>query len=172
MNEPTARSAPRSAAGSPPVRIQILHVPDCPLLEGARSLVSRCVAQSAADVIVEEIEGPYLSPTLLVNGTDTTGRPIVATPSCRLDLPTEEQILAALAQEHASTPTLHHKDGPEDQCAWTPELPAFLRHDRARARAAPHSEQAGRASPAVQAPLPSDIQWQPKPKRMTERAAR
>lgn len=117
MNEPTARSAPRSAAGSPPVRIQILHVPDCPLLEGARSLVSRCVAQSAADVIVEEIEGPYPSPTLLVNGTDTTGRPIVATPSCRLDLPTEEQILAALAQEHASTPTLHHKDGPGDQWA-------------------------------------------------------
>lgn len=116
MNAPTARSAPEGAGDSPLVRIQILHVPDCPLLGRARALVARCVAESAARVIVEEIEGPYPSPTLLVAGKDATGRGIDDAPSCRLDLPTDEQVLAALAQAHVSTPTLHHGDGPAQQC--------------------------------------------------------
>ncbi|MDA8069181.1 hypothetical protein [Conexibacter sp. DBS9H8] len=46
---------------------------------------------------IEEVEGPYPSPTLLVGGIDVTGRTPAAGPSCRLDLPTEEQIVAALA---------------------------------------------------------------------------
>lgn len=117
MSDPMTRSATRGADDSRPIRIQILHVPDCPLVEGLRALVSRCVAQSAAGVTVEEIEGPYPSPTLLLNGKDVTGLQIVEAASCRFDLPTEEQILAALAQAHASTPTLHLGDRTEEQCA-------------------------------------------------------
>jgi hypothetical protein len=44
---------------------------------------------------VQELEGAFASPTLLVDGVDVTGRPAVSEPSCRLDLPTREQILAA-----------------------------------------------------------------------------
>ncbi|MGH8987681.1 MAG: alkylmercury lyase [Acidimicrobiales bacterium] len=120
MSAPMACSATQGAGDSTqpptlPVRIQILHVPDCPLVDGLRALVARCVAQSAASVIVEEIEGPYMSPTshmshmsptLLVNGQDVTGLQIVDAPSCRLVLPTGEQILAALAEAHASAPLL------------------------------------------------------------------
>lgn len=100
MSASMARVAIRGAAESPPIRIQILHVRDCLLVEGLPPLVARCVAQSAIRVTVEEIEGPHPSPTLLVNGQDATGRPIADAPSCRLDLPTEEQVLAALAEAH------------------------------------------------------------------------
>jgi hypothetical protein len=45
---------------------------------------------------VEELEGDYSSPTVLVNGVDVTGRPIGLEPLCRLDLPTEKQLREAL----------------------------------------------------------------------------
>ncbi|MGH8997118.1 MAG: hypothetical protein ACRDYB_14000 [Acidimicrobiales bacterium] len=45
---------------------------------------------------MKDLEGPYPSPTLLVDGVDATGRPTTAGPSCRLDLPTEEEILTSL----------------------------------------------------------------------------
>jgi hypothetical protein len=45
---------------------------------------------------VEEIEGPYPSPTLLINGADVSGRRAEVAPSCRLDVPGAGQILAAL----------------------------------------------------------------------------
>jgi hypothetical protein len=50
------------------------------------------------DIVVEELAGDYDSPTLLVNGVDVTGHPRAPEGhmSCRLDLPSEEQILAAL----------------------------------------------------------------------------
>lgn len=61
-------------------------------------MVENCLVQIHLNVAVEEIIGNYNSPSLLVDGFDVTGRP--AAPegqmSCRLDLPNEEQILAAL----------------------------------------------------------------------------
>lgn len=61
-------------------------------------MVENCLAQTHLNTVVEEVVGNYNSPTLLVNGFDVTGRP--AAPegqmSCRLDLPNEEQVLAAL----------------------------------------------------------------------------
>lgn len=78
------------------VHAQLLHVPDCPLIGRLRSRLDRCIAMSGLDVEVEEIEGLYPSPTLLVDGTDITGRALDLVSSCRLDLPSEQQILAAL----------------------------------------------------------------------------
>jgi hypothetical protein len=51
-----------------------------------------------ADIAVEELVGDYHSPTLLVNGFDVTGEPPAAEgqAACRLDLPNEEQVLAAI----------------------------------------------------------------------------
>lgn len=87
--------APRGAA-----RIQILRLPDCPLAGDLRSRVEWCVARTGMSATVEEVEGPYPSPTLLIDGADVTGRRPGAGPSCRLDVPGEGQILAAL-QPHA-----------------------------------------------------------------------
>jgi hypothetical protein len=80
-------------------RIQILRLPDCPLAGRLRSLVEWCVARSGVNATLEEVEGPYSSPTLLINGADVTGRRAGGAPSCRLDVPGEGQILAAL-QRH------------------------------------------------------------------------
>jgi hypothetical protein len=77
-------------------RIEILHVPDCPLVERVRETVRRVLAQSEIRAEIEELEGDYPSPTLLINGRDVTGRPLGECSFCRLDLPSDEQALAAL----------------------------------------------------------------------------
>jgi len=63
---------------------------------GSMSLLRRL------NVAVEEVEGSYSSPTLLINGADVTGHPAVVGPSCRLDVPTEEEILIALTRAQAN----------------------------------------------------------------------
>lgn len=80
----------------PPIQIRLLHVSDCPLVERVRATLRDSLSTTSQRVTVEEVEGPYPSPTLLIGGIDVTGRTPAAGPSCRLDLPTEEQILAAL----------------------------------------------------------------------------
>ncbi len=88
------------------IRIEMLFVLDCPLVGDLRRLLDRCLSRNGLSAAVEEIEGPYPSPTLLINGVDAAGRPTALGPSCRLDLPTEQQIRAALAQaERGCWPT-------------------------------------------------------------------
>ena len=50
---------------------------------------------------VEEIVGEFASPTVLVNGHDVTGHIPAAHGSCRLDVPTEDQVIAALMRHDA-----------------------------------------------------------------------
>lgn len=80
----------------PEIRVQILHVRDCALLERVLRRLRTSIARSGLDVSVETIEGTYPSPTVLINGAEVTGQPIGSEPCCRLDLPSEEQIVAAL----------------------------------------------------------------------------
>jgi hypothetical protein len=84
------------------VSIQILHVPDCPLVVRVRETVRQALARSNLHAEVVELVGAYPSPTLLIDGHDVTGRPPPADQqacaACRLDLPTEQQVLAALAR--------------------------------------------------------------------------
>ncbi|MGH7920071.1 MAG: organomercurial lyase [Candidatus Dormibacteraceae bacterium] len=77
-------------------RIQILRVPDCPSIDQVRTTLQKVLAQLNVPAQVEELVGDYPSPTLLVNGRDVTGRPLGGTSACRLDLPTEAQVIAAL----------------------------------------------------------------------------
>jgi hypothetical protein len=80
-----------------PVRIQIQHVPDCARLGQARAIVDRALSETGVVATVEEIVGEYASPTILVNEVDVTGRTAgEVSASCRLDLPTEAQMHAAL----------------------------------------------------------------------------
>lgn len=88
-----------SRSGSPPsgdVRIQILKVPDCPLVAELRGRVHDALTRCGLRAGVEEVEGLFLSPTLLVNEVDVTGWSAPSGAACRLDLPTEGQIVAAL----------------------------------------------------------------------------
>lgn len=80
------------------LRIQLLSVPDCPLVESARSALKNGLAQTHVDAIVEELVGDYSSPSILIDGFDVTGRRRAQgnQPSCRLDVPTQDQILVAL----------------------------------------------------------------------------
>jgi hypothetical protein len=89
----------------PVIHVQLLHVPSCPLAELVRATLSSSLSKTTAQVTIEDIEGPYPSPTLLVDGIDVTGRTPPPGPSCRLDLPTEDDVLAAFAvclEERAS----------------------------------------------------------------------
>lgn len=56
------------------LRIQLLYVPDCPLVESARSTLKNCLAQTHVNTIMEEFVGDYSSPTILIEGFDVTGR--------------------------------------------------------------------------------------------------
>ena len=80
----------------PEIRIQILHVADCPLVVGVRKNLQECLDQYGADALIEEVEGPYPSPTLLVGGRDVTEHPPGVGPACRLDLPSRHQISRAI----------------------------------------------------------------------------
>jgi hypothetical protein len=79
------------------VQIELLHVPECPLVDNVRITLRVALADAGIDVRVEEIEGDFASPTLLIDGVDVTGAEMSGAPACRLDLPTREQILAAIA---------------------------------------------------------------------------
>ena len=92
---PASRVSSGSSSPAPP-RVQILHLPNCPLVEHLRALVRHALAHCDLHAAIEEIEGAYPSPTLLINGTDVTGRVPRAGLACRLDLPSEEQIVTAL----------------------------------------------------------------------------
>ncbi|MGH3375880.1 MAG: hypothetical protein ACRDP6_14175 [Actinoallomurus sp.] len=79
------------------VQLQVLHVPDCPLLPRMREMLRECLAHVSTVVVVDEVVGDYPSPTVVVDGLDVvTGQAPRAETTCRLDLPTVGQILTAL----------------------------------------------------------------------------
>lgn len=80
-----------------PLRVQLLSIPDCPLVEQVRAALDRALAFTAGTAAVEELVGAYPSPTVLIDGRDVvTGAPPILGARCRLDLPTTPQIVAAL----------------------------------------------------------------------------
>ncbi len=84
----------------PTGRIQILHVPDCPLVDDVVQMVRECQDDSGDSGAPELRVGAYPSPTVVINGLDvTTGESVAGEARCRLDLPTREQILNALARD-------------------------------------------------------------------------
>jgi hypothetical protein len=81
----------------PPVRVQLLHVADCPLVSRLRDTLDDCLQHVRFAVRVEDLEGAYPSPTLLIDGIDVaTGNPPRREICCRFDLPSSAQIATAL----------------------------------------------------------------------------
>jgi hypothetical protein len=80
----------------PEIPIQILHVADCPLVGRVRQDVQECLERDGMDALIDEVEGQYRSPTLLVGDQDVTEQPPGIDPACRLDLPSRDQISRAI----------------------------------------------------------------------------
>ena len=79
------------------VELQLLSVDGCPNAGRVRELVQKALSEAGVQARLAEPVGDYPSPTLLVDGIDVvTGRPLGSNPACRLDLPTEAQILSSL----------------------------------------------------------------------------
>ena len=78
--------------------VEVLYFAGCPHAAEAVALVERCLARLGirAELVVREAEVP--SPSVLVNGVDVMGAPDAAAAVCRLDRPTEERVLGALAE--------------------------------------------------------------------------
>lgn len=106
----TTSDTPSHGRPASTIQIQILHVPGCPHVEPVRRVLQDILARSGLSTAIEETEGPYPSPTLLINGIDVTGRAVDIEgsahleASCRLDPPTEAQILAALTRLQTCAP--------------------------------------------------------------------
>jgi hypothetical protein len=87
-----------------PVVVQILHAPECPLPPAAREAVDRAAASIRARVHIDEVEGAFPSPSVVVGGTDVSGRSPSGGACCRFDLPTDEQLRRAMQRAVSAQP--------------------------------------------------------------------
>ena len=76
--------------------VEVLYFTGCPNAASTLELVRRCLARLALQIDVVEHDGNHASPTVRVNGIDVMGAPSTWELSCRLDIPTEEKVSAAL----------------------------------------------------------------------------
>lgn len=83
-------------------RIQLLYFAGCPHADAARALLKACLARLDLAWPIEEKNGDYPSPTILIDGVDVMGKPPAAGRMCRLDAPTEARLMAALTKSRDS----------------------------------------------------------------------
>jgi hypothetical protein len=100
-------NAPHAVQGEPPgeLRVSILHVPDCPSVSRVRAALEVALECVGAAAVIEEIEGAYPSPTVLIDGVEIDGYPLAPDPACRIDLPAAEEIAAAILSTGARRTT-------------------------------------------------------------------
>jgi 8-oxo-dGTP pyrophosphatase MutT (NUDIX family) len=77
-------------------RIELRYFAGCPNVEPVRRLIRECLEQLGLDVPIDEHDGDFPSPTVLVDGVDVMGAPAAPERSCRLDVPTRAQLMDAL----------------------------------------------------------------------------
>jgi len=78
------------------VTVEVLYFTGCPHAAAAVALVRSCVARLGLAIDVVERDGAHPSPSVRIDGRDVMGEPPTAGPTCRLDVPSEDRILAAL----------------------------------------------------------------------------
>lgn len=86
------------------MKIELLHFTGCPNVDRARSALARAMETLGGSFEVEERDGDFPSPTILVDGVDVMGAPLVTGRACRLDVPTEDRVLAALRRALGAPP--------------------------------------------------------------------
>lgn len=78
-------------------QVELRWVSHCPNVERVRRELLAVLAELDLTLDVEERVGAYPSPTVLIDGLDVvTHETPQPGPSCRLDLPTHDQLVAAL----------------------------------------------------------------------------
>ena len=105
------RSGIRQASAVAELRISILHVPDCPLVGKLRARLESALKDASSAALIEEIEGPYSSPTLLIDGRALPGFPLEAHAACRIELPTQQEIVSAVRAANTGN-QLSEKEAP------------------------------------------------------------
>ena len=100
--------------------MDLLLAPDCSNAVAAQAVLIRCLTRLGLPIGVRERVGAHLSPTILVDGVDVMTGTVGAPPrqACRLDVPTESEILAALrarcsgwvSKSSAGCPTMDASD--------------------------------------------------------------
>lgn len=86
------------------MKIELLFFRGCPNAEAARALLYKCIAAVGACCPVEEREGDYASPSILIDGEDVMGLPLTRVRCCRLDVPTEARLMERLrTQAHGGS---------------------------------------------------------------------
>ncbi len=80
------------------MKVELRYVPNCPHTDEARHLLRTCMDELGLAVCIEEREEPYSSPSILVDGVDVMGEPASKEPSCRLNRPTRDRVVAALRE--------------------------------------------------------------------------
>lgn len=105
------------------MQVELLLVEECPHADAARSLLAASLRALGLQVPVTERVGEYQSPTILVDGVDVmtgqTSTPLVH--ACRLDVPTEQAVMAALRAALAAA---------VDPDAYPPQLAVGVSRDR------------------------------------------
>lgn len=91
--------------------IELLYTSGCPHVDAARTLLRRCLAELGQSQAILERDGDFPSPSIVVSGADVMGRRDLAGAMCRLDLPTRERVLAALARRAHPDPAPPRSDG-------------------------------------------------------------
>jgi hypothetical protein len=88
------------------MRVELLYHAGCRSAPAALQLVREClITLGLPDPVLVRV-GDYLSPTVLVNGTDVMrpGTRLSEGSACRIDVPTRERMLAALRAHGATAP--------------------------------------------------------------------
>ncbi|CAJ1505348.1 alkylmercury lyase [[Mycobacterium] burgundiense] len=82
------------------MRVELRRHPGCPNAETVRQSLDECLRELGLPDAVVDVVGDYPSPTVLVDGVDvvTGSAEQLLGRACRLDLPTRERILEALAR--------------------------------------------------------------------------
>jgi len=78
------------------LKIQLFYFAGCPNAAPVRALVAKCLERLAIDTAIVEVVSDQPSPTLHINDKDVMGEPTTSACACRLDLPTEADVMRAL----------------------------------------------------------------------------
>lgn len=79
------------------MRVELTYVPGCPNLAEVRERLRTALRLVGLPTPVEErIDDSRPSPSVLLDGVDVAATPADFGPACRLDLPTQDHLAAAL----------------------------------------------------------------------------
>lgn len=105
----TRALAAQADPGGSRIRVELTYVADCPNAGAVRERLHAALRRTGLpDTVEERVDDTRPSPSVLINGDDVLGAPVQGGHACRVNLPTEADLVAAL-QRHTTTPD--HDEG-------------------------------------------------------------